>query len=342
MTARVAVLGASGFAGAELLRLISLHPELELTFAGAGKHAGQQINSLYPHLAGTYPEMVFGDNRSVPSRVEVAFVALPHGLSQELVPNLDADLVVDLGADFRFKDPSTYERWYASTHTAPEYSAMFEYGLVELFRDSLPGAQAVSVPGCYVTAACLTVAPFIESGEAETRGIVVDAMSGVSGAGREPKPGNTFNAVSENLTAYGLLNHRHTPEMEMALSHFSHKPVDLLFTPHLVPANRGILATCYLKAAREITTDELLHILASAYRDEPFVHVDERPPSTKSTLGSNSIHITARSDPRTGRIVAIGALDNLVKGAAGHAIQGANVALGLDETLGLPVAGLYP
>ena len=218
----------------------------------------------------------------------------------------------------------------------------FVFGMPELFRASIVGAGAVAVPGCYVTTATLTLAPLLKAGLMEATGLIVDAASGVSGAGRAPKPATSFSTVDENFTAYGLLTHRHTPEMQMALSRHTGAEVELLFTPHLAPMNRGVLATCYARPTGEETTEQLLEAMADAYQDEPFIVVSESIPSTKATLGSNSVHLTVRRDDRTGWIVAIGALDNLVKGAAGQAIQCANLATGIDEPAGLAVAGLYP
>lgn len=338
----VGVLGASGFAGAELMRLMAGHPTFDLVFAAARSQAGNPVGGLYPSLAGQYPDLALASVEDLPSGLDLVFSALPHGVTQGLIGDLEAGLLIDLAADFRFDDPAVYPQWYGSAHRAPEELGGFAYGLVELFRDELASATRVAVPGCYVTAASLTMAPLISSGVAEPTGIVVDAASGVSGAGREPKPGTTFATVSENFTAYGLLDHRHTPEIEMALGRHGGTDVQVLFTPHLVPANRGILVTCYLRPTGPESGEELLDLMATAYKGEPFVHVSDAIPSTKSTLGSNSVHLTVRRDRRTGWIVAIGAIDNLVKGAAGQAIQCANVALGLEETTGLPIAGVYP
>jgi N-acetyl-gamma-glutamyl-phosphate reductase len=245
--------------------------------------------------------------------------------------------VVDLGADFRLRDAAAYPAWYGEEHPCPELLADAAYGLPELFRPSLPGARLVAAPGCYVTASSLALAPFVRAGAVEARGVVVDAYSGVSGAGRAPKPNLHFCAVDEDMTAYGLVSHRHTPEIEQATG------AQVLFTPHLAPVNRGILATVYARPADGgLTTEGALEILASTYAGEPFVVVSERSPSTKATLGTNVCQLTARVDPRTGWLVAIAALDNLGKGASGQALQCANLALGLDEPLGLPTAGMTP
>ena len=270
--------------------------------------------------------------------------ACPHGHAQKLAPQIRGKVahVVDLSADFRFDDPAIYPEWYGEAHVAPELLEDYVFGLPELFRDQLPGAELVAVAGCYVTTAALTLAPLLASGLIEPTGIIVDAASGASGAGRPPKPNTTFCTVDEDFTAYGLLTHRHTPEIEMAIGRHAGTDAQVLFTPHLAPMNRGILATCYGRPVGSPSTDDVLACLHDAYADEPFVVVADRSPSTKATLGSNSVHLTARVDERTGTVLAIGALDNLVKGASGQGVQCANVVLGLPEDTGLAAAGLYP
>ncbi len=339
---RVGVIGASGFAGAEVMRLCAAHPEFDVVFASGDSQAGTPVGELYPSLAAAYPGMNLEPWEAIPAGLEVVFIALPHGASQAIVPKLDASHILDLGADFRLGDPSLYPTWYGHEHTAPELLDQFAFGLPELFRDDLAGATAVAVPGCYVTTASLTLAPLVKAGLVEPTGIVVDAASGVSGAGRATKPATSFSTVDENFTAYGLLDHRHTPEMELPIGRHAGTGVQLLFTPHLAPMNRGILATCYARPTGDQSSEQMLATMIDAYQDEPFIVVSDAIPSTKATLGSNSVHITVRKDERTGWVVAIGALDNLVKGAAGQAVQCANLAVGIDETTGLPTAGLYP
>jgi N-acetyl-gamma-glutamyl-phosphate reductase len=335
---RVAVLGASGFAGAELLRLVAGHPALEVAVATADRQAGARVADLYPSLSSAYPALQLTETDPAElDGLDVVFSALPHGVSQDLVPRLRSrvGLVVDLAADFRLKDPGLYPRWYGERHRHPELLDEAAFGLPELFRDDVKGAWLVAAPGCYVTAAALALTPLVRAGAIVASGIVVDAASGVSGAGRDLKPTTHFNAVDEDFSAYGLLSHRHTPEIEQATG------AEVLFTPHLAPMNRGILATCYARPATVPATDPL-DVLTSAYQGEPFVVVSERSPSTKATLGSNCAHLSARADPRTGWIVVLSALDNLTKGAAGQAIQCANIVLGVPETEGLPVVGVYP
>jgi N-acetyl-gamma-glutamyl-phosphate reductase len=339
---KVGILGASGYTGAELLRLLATHPSLEVAVVTAHSHAGQPVAGHTPSLAAAYPGLVYEEND--PGRLDgldVVFCALPHGESQRVVPELRrrVGLVVDLAADFRLRDASQYPRWYGGAHAAPDLLAEAAYGLPELFRDELVGATLVAAAGCYPTAAGLALAPLVRRDLVEPTGIIVDAASGVSGAGRGPKESLHFGTVDEDFTAYGLLTHRHTPEMEQILGS------QVLFTPHLAPMVRGILATCYARpeAGKPApSTDTVMGALHDAYDDEPFVVVRDDPPSTKTTAGSNAAHVTARVDPRTGWVVTLCALDNLVKGASGQAIQCANVALGLPETTGLPVAGVYP
>jgi N-acetyl-gamma-glutamyl-phosphate reductase len=338
---KVGVLGASGYGGLELLRLCALHPELEVGYATGDAHAGLRAADLYPSVAAAYPDLVFEEYESArASGLDLVFSALPHGHSERIVPDLRGSVghVVDLAADFRLRDPALYPTWYGHEHTCPELLGEAVFGIPELGRDRLPDARLVAVAGCYVTAAALALAPFVRAGAIERSGVIVDAASGVSGAGRKLEPALQFGTVDENFTAYGLLTHRHTPEMEQATG------AEVLFTPHLAPMTRGILATCYARpvAGGPTTTDEALRLLVGAYAGEPFVVVAEASPSTKATLGSNCVHLSARVDPRTGWLVVLAALDNLVKGAAGQAVQCANVVLGLAEATGLPTVGVYP
>jgi len=244
--------------------------------------------------------------------------------------------VVDLSAAYRLKDASLYPGWYGFEHDQPELLAAAVYGLPELHRDELRGASLVATPGCHVTAATLALAPLVQAGLVETSGIVVNSITGVSGAGRALKHTSLFCTADEDVTAYGLLDHRHTPEIEQEVG------AQVLFTPHLAPMNRGILATCYARPAADVSTASLLAALSAQYAGEPFVVVGEASPSTKATLGSNTAHLTARFDERTGTVMAICAIDNLAKGASGGAVQAANVAIGLPETAGLSVVGVYP
>jgi N-acetyl-gamma-glutamyl-phosphate reductase len=311
-----------------------MHPRLEPVKLFGDSQAGLCLEAVHPHLALAYPSLAV--ERFAPELLEgidLVFAALPHGHSQAIAPEVLARGIpfVDLGADFRLNDAADYERWYKEPHGAPELLSKFAYGIPELHRERIAASGAVAAAGCYPTSAILALRPLLDM--IEPGSIVVDAASGVTGAGRGLKEETHFATVDENFTAYGLLTHRHTAEIEMELES------RVLFTPHLLPMNRGILATCYGQAKGPC---DPLEALRAAYSGEPFVHVSERPPSTKWTLGSNAVHLTARYDPRTGRVLAIAALDNLVKGAAGQMIQCANLMLGIEETAGLPRVGVYP
>ncbi len=358
---RVAVIGASGFTGAELLRLCAAHPTFEVVVATGESQAGRAVADLYPSLAARYPDLTYAPaDPAAADGCDIAFLGLPHGASQSLVPDLldRVGHVVDLAADFRLRDEGLYPTWYGEDHAVPDLLSGAAYGLPELFRPGLADARLVAAAGCYPTASTLGLAPLLRAGAIEPSRIVVDAASGLSGAGRPPKPNTTFCAADEDVTAYGLsgtpggtgLGHRHTPEIEQVLatavdgrSLATGGDVSVLFTPHLVPMNRGILATCYARPTDPtLDTAAVLSLLAGAYADESFVVVSERSPSTKATLGSNAAHLTARVDPRTGWVVVLCAIDNLVKGASGQAVQCANAVLGLDEVTGLSAVGVYP
>jgi N-acetyl-gamma-glutamyl-phosphate reductase len=342
----VGIFGASGYTGAELLRLCATHPDLDVVLATADSQAGTAAADLYPSLAAAYPGLTFAEpDPALADGLDLVFLALPHGASQQLVPDLRKRVgkIVDLAADFRLKDPALYPVWYGEEHHQPGLLREFAFGIPELFRDDIAGADLVAAAGCYVTAAALALAPLVRAGVVEPTGIVVDAASGVSGAGRKLAHTSHFGTVNEDFVAYGLLTHRHTPEIEQAVG----PGTQVLFTPHLAPMTRGILATCYARPAIAgagvgASAVDPLAVLADAYADEPFVVVSERSPSTKATLGSNCAHVTARYDERTGWVVVLCALDNLTKGASGQALQCANLALGLPETAGLPTAAVYP
>jgi N-acetyl-gamma-glutamyl-phosphate reductase len=348
----VGIIGASGFTGAELLRLCASHPTFELKIATGDSQAGTRVAALYPSLAASWPDLVYSptDQQTVAAcaDLDLVFLGLPHGASQALMADLGSGgaTIVDLAADFRLSEPSDYETWYDAPHVAPALLGDFVYGLPEIAGDALRGATRIAAAGCYPTATALAVAPLLEAGLAATDSIIVDAASGVSGAGRAAKDTTTFTAVDSTFTAYGLLTHRHTPEMEQSVARLSgvaRDQVRVLFTPHLAPMSRGILATCYLRPVGHApSTEELLDLYRSRYAQSPCVVVTDESPTTKATLGANTAHVTVRSDPRTGWIVALCAIDNLMKGASGQAVQCANVALGVEETAGLSLIGVHP
>jgi N-acetyl-gamma-glutamyl-phosphate reductase len=346
MAYRAAVVGASGYTGAELLRLLADHPEIEVALVTADANAGASVAELYPSLAVAYEGLTY-ESVAPPdlAGLDLVFLCLPHGRSQAIAADLVDTVahVVDLGADFRLP-ASSYEQWYGETHSAPALLDRFAFGLPELYRDEIMVSRHVASPGCYPTSASLALAPLLADGLVEPTGVVVDAVSGVSGAGRGLKTTSLFAEASDNVNAYGLLTHRHTAEMEQALAHVAGQPVQVLFTPHLVPMTRGILATCYARPVpgASLSTEALLAAYRDHYADEPFVHVTDGSPGTKATLGSNAAHVTVRYDERTDTVLALGALDNLVKGASGQALQNANLLLGLPETTSLSTIGLMP
>jgi N-acetyl-gamma-glutamyl-phosphate reductase len=316
------------------MRLIAAHPGIEVKRAFGASAAGKLVPELHPHLALAYGDMAFdGWDPDLLDGCDLVFAALPHGESQRVVDAIGARKFVDLGADFRLDSAEEYERWYGEPHQRPDQLASFIYGLPEFRRADIAAADRVAAAGCYPTAASLALKPLVDADAIELKGVVVDAASGVSGAGRIASAGTHYCSAEGNMRAYGLINHRHTAEMQMVTG------AEVIFTPHLAPMSRGILATCYAKATGSW---DPLAILRDAYAAEPFVFVGEAPPATKWASGSNAAFLTARYDERTGMIVAICAIDNLGKGAAGQMIQCANLMLGLDETAGLAVAGVYP
>ncbi|MDE3065105.1 MAG: N-acetyl-gamma-glutamyl-phosphate reductase [Acidobacteriota bacterium] len=337
---RAGVIGASGYAGCEVLRLAASHPDLEVVVATASSSVGRRVGEMVPALAAVHPSLTFAANDdALATDLDVAFVALPHGESQAIVPRLleNGAAVVDLGADFRLKDAATYAAWYGSAHGAPGLLPTAVYGLVERHRAELAGATLVAAPGCYPTASSLALGPFCDAGVVERSGIVVNALSGVSGAGRQTSDRLHYSRMASNAEAYGLVSHRHTPEIEQEIG------AEVLFTPHLVPASRGLLVTAYARvAAAGLDTAAAMDILRDAYRGDPFVVVTGEPPTLKDPVGSNLCFVSARVDPRTGWLIALSSIDNLIKGAAGQAIQAWNVATGRDETTGLPRSGVTP
>jgi N-acetyl-gamma-glutamyl-phosphate reductase len=333
---KAAILGASGYVGGELLRLLSGHGGIDAVRLFAASNAGQPVAAVHPHLGLAYAGRSFeAFGQGALGGCDVVFAALPHGETQKLADDFlsSGAKIVDLGADFRLETAADYEQWYKEPHARPELLGEFVYGLPEVNRAAIAGARLVAAPGCYPTAATLALRPLVEAGLVSRDGLIIDAASGVSGAGRAASTGTHYCSVEGSMRAYGLLGHRHTAEMKMMLGG------EPLFTPHLVPMSRGILATCYAKATRN---GDPLAVLREAYAGERFVGVTEVLPETKWTAGSNVAFVTARIDERTGMVVAVAAIDNLGKGAAGQMIQCANLMLGLDEGAGLSTIGTYP
>jgi N-acetyl-gamma-glutamyl-phosphate reductase len=348
MQARVAVIGASGFAGGELIRLLEAHPSAEVTFLGAHGSAGKTLGEVHPHLASLplgKKTLLESNPAEIAQAADVAFCSLPHGASAELAPVLlEVGLkVIDLAGDFRLP-ASAYPDWYGFEHPAPEWLGKAVYGLPELFGDQLLGAQLVANPGCFPTPVILGLAPLVSAGLVEPGPIHVDGKTGLSGAGRTQSETTLYTTSEESVRPYRVPRHQHTPEMERGLELATGFTPSILFVPHLVPAVRGVVTTSYAPLASGVTTEALTSCLADAYAGLPFVRVMAAGEmvDSKRTRGSNVVELQAVADPRTGTAVVVGALDNLVKGAAGQAIQNLNLILGLDEATALPRVGVYP
>jgi len=335
----VGIIGASGFTGAELLRLAAQHPDFEIVLATGDSMAGTRAADLYPSLESAYPDLVFETfEPAMANGLDLAILGLPHEASMQLAPQLVGDVrcVVDLSAAYRLKDSADYPPYYGFEHTQPELLAQSVFGLPEVYREQLRSAALIATPGCHVTAAVLALKPLVDAGLVETSGLIVNTLTGVTGAGRTPTDLNIFSNIDSNAMAYGLLGHRHTPEMQQELG------AEVLFTPHLVPMSRGMLATCYAPPTADASAVAIDDVLRQCYAHEQFVTVVDRPPTTKAVLGANAAHVSARFDERTRRVIAMCALDNMTKGASGAAVQSANVALGLDEAAGLTTVGVAP
>ena len=342
---RVAVLGASGYSGGEIVRILLEHPAVEIAFLGGNRSAGATLAGVHPHLAGTRAAGLLVRPLEEMDGIDVALFALPHGACAGLAPPLleRGIRVVDLSGDFRLP-AAAYPEWYGFEHPVAAWLDKAVYGLPELFRDQVREAVLVANPGCYPTPVALGLAPLLREGLIQPDGILVDGKSGLSGAGRKADEGAMFASTEESVRPYRFPGHQHTPEMERALELAAGAPTSVAFVPHLVPAVRGVLVTCYARATRGATTEILTDVLDSAYAGEPFVRVLPAGTmvDTKRVRGSNVVELQAGVDPRTGTAVVAGALDNLVKGAAGQAIQNLNLMAGFDETTALSTAGIYP
>ena len=343
---KVGIIGATGYTGEELLRILAGHPEVEVSYITSESQTGELINSIYPHFNRFYPKKLASakDLAEIAAESDAVFVALPHGHAMEVGKKLlgSGTKVIDLGADYRFRDTAVYEKWYHVAHTHPEAPSV--YGLTELYRSQVREAEIVGNPGCYTTASILALAPLVKHGLVDPSSIVVDAKSGISGAGRGLNLTNHFSEAFESVKAYNIGGHRHTPEIEQALSDLAGEPVVLSFTPHLIPMSRGILSTCYSRLKDGVSGEMVDEAYEAVYGKEYFIRLRGRGgyPATKDTRGSNFCDIGWHIDARTGRVVTVAAIDNLVKGAAGQAIQNLNVMFGFDERAGLTQAPLYP
>ncbi len=336
----VAIIGAPGYAGVELTRYVLAHPEFELTLATSSAEAGKRIGDVYPALA-PFTDLAYEapDVVSIAGRAQIAFLAVPHTAAMAVAPALlDAGLtVIDASADYRLADPVTYEQWYGTPHTSPTLLAEAVYGLPEMDRSKLPGARLVACPGCYPTASILAAMPALAAGVTTGRHVIVDAKSGVSGAGRTPSAGTHYPTVADSTQPYKVTTHRHTPEIEQQLSIAAGREMRVTFTPHLVPMNRGLLATVYLELDVAMSAEDAVVLYRERYDGEPFVTVHDAGvmPATAHVRGSNRAHIGVTVDAHTGTLVAACAIDNLVKGTSGQAIQCANIVFGYEETTAL-------
>ena len=346
---RAAIVGASGYTGAELVRLLVRHPAVDVVALTADRKAGQGLGTVFPHLAAAAHDLHLPDLVDVDAvewdGIDVAFFGLPHGTTQEVVAGVPDDVkIIDLSADFRLADTETYAKWYGGPHRAPALQANAVYGLTELARARISGARLVACPGCYPTSSLLPLVPLIEARAIESEEIIIDAKSGVSGAGRSAKEASLFAEVSEGIHAYGVASHRHAPEIEQSLSWAAGRPVLVNFTPHLIPMNRGILSTIYVRLSRGVTADDLHTSLETRYRGEPFVRVVPKGsvPATRHVRGSNQCHIGVFADRLPGRAIVLSVIDNLIKGASGQAVQNMNLVCGLAETVGLEQQPLFP
>lgn len=344
---KAGIIGSTGYAGGELVRILTGHKEAEIKWYGSRSYIDQNYADVYRNLFQIVDAKCMDDNMdALADQVDVIFTATPQGLCASLINEeiLSKTKVIDLSADFRIKDVSVYEEWYKIEHKSPQFIEEAVYGLCEINREKIKNARLVANPGCYTTCSILTCYPLVKEGIIDPNTIIVDAKSGTSGAGRGAKVDNLFCEVNENMKAYGVATHRHTPEIEEQLGYACGEKITINFTPHLVPMNRGILATAYASLKKDVTYEEVKAIYDKYYADEKFVRVLEKDvcPQTKWVEGSNYVDVNFKIDPRTNRIIMMGAIDNLVKGAAGQAVQNMNLMFGLKESEGLELVPMFP
>lgn len=344
---KVGIIGATGYAGSELVRILLGHKDVEIKWYGSRSYIDKKYASIYQNFFQLVDANCMDDNMEVlADQVDVIFTATPQGLCASLVNEeiLSKVKIIDLSADFRIKDVKVYEEWYKLEHKSPQFIEEAVYGLCEINREDVKKARLVANPGCYTTCSILTCYPLVKEGIIDPNTIIVDAKSGTSGAGRGAKVDNLFCEVNENMKAYGVATHRHTPEIEEQLGYACGEKITINFTPHLIPMNRGILATAYASLKKDVTYEEVKAIYDKYYADEKFVRVLEKDvcPQTKWVEGSNYVDVNFKIDPRTNRIIMMGAIDNLVKGAAGQAVQNMNLMFGLKESEGLELVPMFP
>ena len=344
---KAGIIGATGYAGQELVRILLNHKEVEIAWYGSRSYVDQKFASVFGNFTKLVPDICKGDDLDkLADEVDVIFTATPQGYLAGILTEdiLKKAKVIDLSADYRIKDVAKYEKWYGIEHKSPELVAEAVYGLCEINREDIKKARLIANPGCYPTCSTLSIAPLAKRGWIDTKTLIIDAKSGTSGAGRGAKVPNLFCEVNENVKAYAVATHRHTPEIEDQLSYISGEDVTLNFTPHLIPMNRGILITAYANVIGDHTADELKNAYYEDYKDEYFVRVldDVTPPETKWVEGSNFVDVNIRFDERTGRVIMMGAMDNITKGAAGQAVQNMNLIFGFDEQEGLRLVPMVP
>ena len=344
---KAGIIGSTGYAGNELVRLLKGHKDTELIWLGSRSYTGRPFASVYPNFRDIVKENCSGDELAeLAEEADVIFTATPQGFLSSLLTDsiLEKTKIIDLSADFRFKDAARYAAWYGQEHPAPHLLPQAVYGLCEVNREKIKATRLLGNPGCYPTCSTLSLYPLVKEGLIDPATIIIDAKSGTSGAGRSAKTDNLFCEVNENIKAYGVTTHRHTPEIEDQLGYACGKEVVLNFTPHLIPMNRGILVTAYASLTKEMSWESVKEVYDSYYGEEFFIRVlpQEELPQTRWVEGSNFVDINFRVDKRTGRIVVMGAIDNLVKGAAGQAVQNMNLMFGLPETEGLEQTPMFP
>lgn len=344
---KVGIIGATGYAGVEIVRLLQQHKDAEVVWYGSRSYIDKKYADVFANMFEIVDEKCLDDNiEELADKVDVIFTATPQGLCSSLVNEeiLNKVKIIDLSADFRIKDVATYEKWYKIEHKSPEFIDEAVYGLCEINREKTKGARLIANPGCYTTCSILSIYPMVKEGLIDPKSIIIDAKSGMSGAGRGAKVPNLFCEVNENIKAYGVGTHRHTPEIEEQLGYAAGEEVLINFTPHLVPMQRGILVTAYANLKKEVTYEEVKAVYDKYYKKEQFIRVleNETPPETRWVEGSNYVDVSFKIDERTGRIIMMGALDNLIKGAAGQAVQNMNIIFGLPENEGLQQVPMFP
>lgn len=341
---KAGIVGATGYTGSELIRILTHHPDVSIRAVTSESHKGKKFSDIHPQFVDLADLELVPMESIKDAKLDVVFLALPHAVSMKAVKEMGLDRfkIVDLSGDFRFKSAKIYQKWYRKTHVAPDYLHQAVFGLPELYRSRIRPARLVANPGCYPTSAILALAPLLKRNIIEPRGIVVDSKSGVSGAGTSAKPGTHFPKVFGDFKAYSLLTHRHSPEMECTLQDYTDKDVQLLFTPHLLPVDRGILTTTYSKPKGKTSRDEVWDLFLDFYKREQFVRLVDTPPGIKDVRGSNFCDIHATYDARTNTVITVSVIDNLVKGAAGQAVQNMNIMFNLLENKGLRAMPLSP